>query len=223
MNEYIPIIISYLLLNTPLVSDEPTGYVEDNGLVVMEAENTTSDLGLWVVKTDIPDFTGNSYLEFTGNRPQNGPAISPLEYPFTVTASGLYYLHMHVAREQVVINDEIRNDVANDGFVRLDGNYSEGLNAGDQHGDDAPLETLQSDTKFFGGNDNSFTWASGNRLDLGGETNKRVAIYDLIAGEPYTFVLHGRSQLFKVDRIVFRHIDTSSGNAQDTSNSETIK
>ena len=37
-----------------------------------------------------------------------------------------------------------------------DTNYGAGPNAGNNHADDAPLTTLQSDTKFFGGNDKAF-------------------------------------------------------------------
>ena len=201
--------------------EEPSQYVEESGLVIMEAENSLSDIDLWVRKTDVSEFTGSSYLEFTGNRPLNGDPMSPLEYTFKINQGGLYFLHMHVARENVEINGEIRTDVANDGFVRLGGDYTQGPNAGNSHGDDAPLATLQTDTKFFGGNDNEFVWATGNRLDLGGHNNKRVAVYNLKAGETYTFTLQGRSQFFKVDRIVFRHASVSRNSAQDTTKGET--
>ena len=197
-------------------------YIQVGGLVIMEAENTlTTNRGLWLEKTDVTGFTGTGYLEFDGNRATNGPPDSPLTYTFQVTQDGLHYLHLHVARETLVLNGETRTDVANDAYVRLEGNFTAGPNVGNAHGDDAPLTTLQTDTKFFGGNDNAFAWASGNRLDLGGETNKRVAIYNLRAGETYTFTLSGRSRYFKVNRIVFRHESVSRGAAQDLSRPET--
>jgi len=205
-------------------SSTPEGdgdYAEQNGLVVIEAENTRSELGQWIEKNSVSGFTGDSYLEFDGNSPINGPADSPLEYTFSVTQSGLYHLHMYVARETLTLNGETRTDIANDGFIRLDGDYAAGPNAGDSHGDHAQLADLQTDTKYFGGNDNRFVWATGNRLDLGGHSNKRVPVYDLKAGETYTFVLHGRSQFFKVDRFVFRHEDTSTSDAQNLSAQET--
>ncbi|MEO0574498.1 MAG: Ig-like domain-containing protein [Pseudomonadota bacterium] len=198
-------------------------YTQADGLVIMEAENTaTTDTGLWSEKTDVAGFTGASYIEFDGNSALSGPPGSPLTYTFTINQDGLHYLHLHVARETLVINGETRTDVANDAYVRLDGDYGPGPNAGNNHADDAPLSALQSDTKFFGGNDNQFVWASGNRLDLGGETNKRVAIYDLKAGETYTFTISGRSRYFKINRIVFRHESVSRANAQDTSRPETL-
>lgn len=196
-------------------------YVEQDGLVIMEAENTTSPLDLWQTKTSISGHTGTGYIEFSGNTPLNGPAKSPLEYRFTINRDGLYFLHLFAAKEHREINGELRTDVANDGFVRLDGNYDAGPNAGNSHGDDAPLAMLKRNTKFFGGANNQFQWASGNRLDPGGHNNKRVAVYRLRAGESYTFVLHGRSQFFKVDRIVFRHQSVSAGQAQDLSKGET--
>ncbi len=208
-----------------IVADEavnnPNVFVEQDGLVVMEAESTQSDLDLWIKETDVSGFTGSEYLEFTGNTPLNGPAMSPLSYTFSVSQAGLYFLHMRVARETVVLNGETRTDVANDGFVRVDGDYGAGPNTGNSHGNDAPLANLKANTKFFGGNDNQFAWASGNRLDLGGHNNKRVAVYNFKAGQTYTFVLHGRSQLFKVDRIVFRHQDVPTSEAQSLSRGET--
>jgi hypothetical protein len=143
-------------------------YQESGGVVVMETENTPSPLGLWQKLTTISGHTGSGYLEFTGNDYTTGPPNSPLEYNFRINQAGLYYLHLHCARETVVIDGESRTDVANDCYVRVDGDYGAGPNAGNNHGDDAPLSMLKSDTKFFGGNHNSFVWASGNRLDPGG-------------------------------------------------------
>ncbi len=65
------------------------GYVEQDGVVVMGAENTASDLDLWAFKADLSGYTGSGYIEFAGNTPMNGPAQSPFEYPLTVTQSGL--------------------------------------------------------------------------------------------------------------------------------------
>ncbi len=200
----------------------PAQYQQVDGLVIMEAENTaTADLGLWLEKTAVGGYTGPAYIEFDGNSPLNGPARSPLTYTFTVNQDGLHYLHLHVARETVTINGEVRTDVANDAYVRLDGDYGAGPNAGNNHADDAPLTALQSDTKFFGGNDKAFVWATGNRLDLGGHNNKRVAVYDLKAGQTYAFTISGRSQYFKVNRIVFQHESVSRSAAQDLSRPET--
>jgi len=191
----------------------------------MEAENTASDLDRWQTRTIINGFSGSGYLEFTGNKPVSGPVTSPLEYSFKINQSGLYYLHIHCAREDVVINGTNRSDVANDCFVKVNGDYGSGPNAGNNHQDDAPLNLLQQNTKFFGGANNKFTWApdantNRGRLDPGGHSNKRVALYDFKAGETYKLVISGRSQFFKVNRIMLRHINTPFGAASNLQNPE---
>lgn len=194
---------------------------EVNGVVIIETENTSSDLGEWFEATEVEDFTGEGYLEFNGNRPQNGDPNSPLIYNFRINEPGLYFLHLRCARETLTIDGEERDDVANDCYVRVEGDYEEGPNVGNNHTDDASLETLMSDTKFFGGNDFEFVWASGSRLDLGGDTNKRRAVYNFKANETYTLVVSGRSQFFKLDRIMFRRESVNSGTAQNTNLTET--
>jgi len=62
---------------------------------------------------------------------------------------------------------------------------------------------LKKSNKFFGGADKKFAWASGNKLDLGGEHNKRIPAYQFKAGETYTLTVSGRSQKFKLDQIMF--------------------
>lgn len=194
-------------------------YQEKDGLVIIEAENTTSALGEWGKKTDRSGYTGSGYLEFTGNNPESGPAKSPLTYEFKIQKAGLYMLGMHCGKEKV--GD--RNDVANDCYVKVQGDYGAGPNAGDNHGDDAPLDMLKSNTKFFGGTNNGFGWAEGRTLDAGGHNNKRKPIYDFKAGETYTLVISGRSQLFKLNRIYFRHTSVPSTDAQDLTKPETLE
>lgn len=207
-----------------LDADEPLGpYLEKDGIVIFEAENAESDLGLWNELTEVDGYQGGGYIEFGGNNPASGPAKSPLEYEFKITKPGLYRLHLHCARVMVEINGEKRHDVANDGYVRVEGDYDDGPNAGNEHGDDGLLWLLKRDTKFFGGKNKEFVWASGNRLDPGGHNNKRKAVYDFKAGETYKFVLSGRSQLFKVDRIMFRHVHVSVAEAEDLSNPESLR
>ncbi|TWU28679.1 PKD domain-containing protein [Bythopirellula polymerisocia] len=204
-----------------LVVDESLNvYQEQGGLVVMEMENTPSDLGLWNLEPDATNYanpTGDGYLQFTGNDPASGPPNSPLEYKFKINQPGLYYLHLRAARD-TTHGQEM--DKSNDAYVRVEGDYGAGPNAGNSHGDDAPLSMLMSDTKFFGGAADSFAWAWGNRLDPGGQNNKRVAVYDFKAGEEYTLVVSGRSQYFSVDRIMFRHASVGVSAAQNLGNPE---
>lgn len=189
-----------LVNNSAAAAAAAGGKGDGSDIVVIEAEATSSDLGKWTPKSTVEGFRGDGYLEFMGNTPISGPADSPLEYPFAVQQDGLYYLHLHCAREKV----GKRHDLANDAYVRVEGEFDCGPNPGNKHGDDAPLEMLARDTKFYGGGDRKFEWAGGNRLDPGGHNNKRVAVYRFKAGEEYTLVVSGRSKLFKLDRIAWR-------------------
>ena len=196
-------------------------YMERNGLVIMELENTDSALDLWTKKTDISGFSGSGYLEFQGRWIRPIVPRSSLSYSFKVQRSGLYYLHMRAASQSIVENGVRRTDTGNDAFIRLEGDFDQGPNVGPNNGDDAPLSALTTDTKFFAGSDRQFVWASGARLDLGGKGNKRVAVYRLKAGETYRFVISGRSKDFRADRVVFRHESVSVSAAQNLNLPET--
>ena len=193
-------------------------YQDENGVVVIEAENTPSDYGEWVQKTNINGYTGTGFLEFTGNTTTNGNPNSPLEYTFKINKAGLYYLHLYGARENV----DGRTDLANDCYLRVTGDFDAGPWAGNNPGNDAKESLLRKNTKFYGGNHKEFVWITGNRFDPGGHNNKRVATYTFKAGKKYKLVISGRSQLFKLDRIVFRHTKVDEQTAQDKSLAETL-
>ncbi|MDQ8188949.1 PKD domain-containing protein [Roseibacillus persicicus] len=198
-------------------------YQESGGLVVMEAENTSSPLGLWQEESSLANFSGDGYLRFLGNTFETGPATSPLEYHFRVHQGGLYYLHLHCAKE----THDGRTDVANDAYIRVEGDYTAGPGPHDGHGDNASFALLSNDTKYFGGATNSWKWENGQNssggagnLDPGGHQNKRVAVYDFKAGETYKLVMSGRSKFFRVNRIVLRHVDTAQSLAQNLNTPE---
>lgn len=190
-----------LLTSLPMLASPV--HEEKDGVVMIEAESVTSRLGEWEPMTEIEGYSGGGYLQFMGNKPTSGKPNSKLEYVFKITKGGLYYLALRCAREKV----GNRDDLANDCYVALKGDFGPGPNSGDKNGNDAPGEMLKENTKFFGGNDKQFVWAHGGRLDPGGHNNKRVAIYELRTGEEYTLVVHGRSKLFKLDQIAFVHED----------------
>ena len=214
-------VISTLLALGSLCSAQV--YQENDGLVVMEMESTSSALGLWEQQSSLSGYSGDGYLQFLGNTFELGPPTSPLEFTFKINRAGLYYLHLHCAKE----THEGRSDVANDCYVRVEGDYTAGPGPHSGHGDNAALSLLQSDTKYFGGASNSWKWENGQNssggngnLDPGGESNKRVAVYDFKAGETYTLVVSGRSKFFRINRVVFRHSATSASVAQNLSTPE---
>src|SRR6056297_3492736 len=101
-------------------------FQESDGIVTIEMESTFGQpLGDWVpgAAVDPENQTGTGYLEFTGNDPEQGPPSDPLEYVFKINKSGVYSLHLHCAKLNQEFNGRMRNDVANDAYVRVDGNY----------------------------------------------------------------------------------------------------
>ena len=206
------------VVNTPPEASLSDVRDEVGGVVVIEAENTDADLGKWLSLTNPlnNEFTGEGYLDFNGNTPINGDPNSPLEYEFKINTPGLYLLEIRCARETLVLGGEERTDVANDCYVRVEGDYAAGTAAAH-----APLEVLQHDTKFFGGNDHSFVWAPSSRLDTH-DYGRKTAAYDFKAGETYKLVMSGRSRYYKVDRIIFRKSSVGTTIARDLSLTETF-
>ena len=219
--------LNHFVIDPPNLVKTDGGKVfnEVNGVVVIEAESTSSALGEWesVGKALKNEYTGEGYLVFdpdgsSPNSPASGKPHSPLTYQFRVNEPGLYLLELRCARETI----GKRKDLANDCYVRVEGDYGQGPKPGDQHQDDARLALLQADTKFFGGDDQSFAWAGGTRLDPGGHKNKRRAIYAFKAGETYTLVISGRSEKFKLDRIIFRKTTVTPKTAHQLNLAETL-
>ena len=178
-----------------------------DGLVIIEAESTKSSKGKWKKKTTTAEFTGESHLEFTGNKPSNGPATSPLKYYFTVDKDGVYKLLIRAFKR---LEGE-RSDLCNDCYVRLKGKF--------ESGGKAPLKMLKSDTKLYGGHHEKWGWTA--KLD---EKHKKFEpLYKLKAGEKYTLIISGRSQRFNMDRIVLKHSSVADKKATDPKQPESSK
>lgn len=210
------VLFPLLALNIWVLSaqDCPVPYEEKNGLIIMEAENTTSPLDKWIRKTDNPGYSGSGHIEFTGNGSNGGPATSPLEYKFKVNQEGYYRLFIR-ARKRL---DGAPSDKNNDGYVKMDGDFDAGPNAGNNHNDDAPESMLREPTKFFGGT--ATGWGIAQQLDAGGHSNKRNAIYKFKASKSYTLTMYGRSIKWNVDRIILRR-DNVSNNVAFAADQET--
>lgn len=235
-------ILSTLFVTAQYVGAVPV-FQESGGTVTIEMESTFGQpLGEWVPGTSVDpeNQTGTGYLEFTGNDPEQGPPNSPLEYVFKINQGGVYSLHLHCAKQNQELNGKMRKDVANDAYVRVDGNYqarnpkpddcpdAEGQYRKVYHKQDAPLDLLKVDTKFYGGAHQKFVWtqarnsngSASESLDPGGHNNKRGAYYRFLAGETYRLILHGRSRDFMINRILFRHENTPFNVATDLNNPE---
>ncbi|MBK1834696.1 hypothetical protein [Roseibacillus ishigakijimensis] len=182
-------LLPFLLASLPTLADEV--YQERGGIVAMEAEATASPLGEWILKTDVADYKGEGHLEFTGNTITNGPPSSPLSYRFTIKKEGVYNLTLR-GRKRL---ESEREDLSNDCFVSLSGDFAAGGSAG--------KEILTTPTKMYGGNAEEWGWTK--MLDV--NHKKHEAKYLLKKGETYELIIQGRSKNFNIDRILFVHED----------------
>ena len=179
-------------------------FIEKGGIVAIEAESTKTKLGKWIKKTDVKDYTGESHLEFTGNKTVSGPPNSPLKYKFKINKAGTYQLTLR-ARKRL---ETERQDISNDCFVALKGDFDTGGKA--------PLKTLQSDTKMYGGKADSWAWTK----NLDSDHKKFPALYKLKAGETYELTISGRSKNFNIDRILLTHEDVDLRKTQNANPAE---
>jgi len=218
--QWIPLVLG--LVGSANRLDAAQVYNESGGLVIMEIENTESPLGLWQNKTSLTPFTGSGYLEFTGNNYSGGDPESPLKFHFKIEQGGTYLIDLRCARIEV----DGRDDLANDCYVRVVGDFTSPPGPHDVPGAPASLSMLKTDMKYYGGNVNAWEWASGDRqqsggrLDPGGKKNKRTALYNFKSGETYTLVISGRSKSFRADRVMFRRESVPAASAQDLTRAE---
>lgn len=176
-------------------------YIETGGILMMEAENTESTLDLWK-RGNITGSSGTGNIEFTGNTPEGvGSQRSPLLYTFKIVTAGNYALIISGRRSDAFTDG--RKDIANDCYVRLEGNYTLGV------GGPPNVSYLKQDEKMFIGRGGyvdatgGFDWRWGDKLDIDGLSTQPKPIYNFKAGETYTLFVSGRSTYFALDRIVF--------------------
>ncbi|BCX48210.1 T9SSC-terminal target domain-containing protein [Haloferula helveola] len=180
--------ISLLLALPAFGADDPV-FLEKGGVVMIEAESTASRLGKWELKTSVAGFSGEGHLEFTGNKPETGPANSPLKYRFEVSKPGNYSLILRGHKRLI----SKREDICNDCYVALDGDFDSGSKT--------PKSILTSDTKMFGGSADGWGWC----VKLDANHKKWDPIYTLKEGETYELTISGRSQNFNLDAIILLH------------------
>ena len=183
-----PALVALFFASALPAADGPV-FLEKNGVVAIEAESTGSRLGKWIQKKDVAGFSGECHLEFTGNKPESGPAHSPLEYSFKISKPGIYQLTLR-ARKRL---ESKREDISNDCYVAVEGDF--------EAGGEASLKILREDNKMFGGAADGWAWAT--QLDV--EHKKFPALYRFKEGETYRLTISGRSRNFNLDRILLVH------------------
>lgn len=170
--------------------------------VAFEAEETTSDLGLWkIIKPDNPNYfnpgpvapVNDTHMEFTGNTHNGGAAKSPLEYKFICPKTGTYRVVMRMWQRL----EGQPNDKCNDVYVKMAGDFT---SASGKY----TTTELKNNLKYYGRG--TTTWG----VCSGGESPsthvKSNVQYNLIEGKEYTFTMSGRSQRTNIDYILFYDI-----------------
>ena len=231
----------------PIIAQERL-YYEQNGYVMMEAENTDSPLNSnvnhpWIFEDDTVvqyarlsslddadsaiwfssnQYSGSGFLRFNGNEVTNGNARSPIKYKFKINTPGIYTLQLRAAKQPVPVavgsehdsdNDGKREDVSNDAYIKMSGDFDATGLAGD-----ATKSILTSNSKLFGGGELNFQWTNeGGSIDINHE--KWDATYLFKAGETYELTISGRSKEFRFDRIILWHHSLTSSEKSNARNS----
>jgi arabinoxylan arabinofuranohydrolase len=179
--------------------------INKSATIVIEAESTKSPLGMWnVVNTASDKFvkgaSGDHYLEFQGNDPDQGEPNSPLSYEFIAPEDGDYRVVMMSSKRL----EGVRGDMCNDAWVKMDGDFETACKLSTQE--------LKDYIKFFQEGSvktPELQWKWAYRAEKG----KHIffdLIYKLKKRQKYTFTVAGRSQRFSFDYIQF--FDTSKKN-----------
>jgi hypothetical protein len=70
-------------------SCEGAQFADDNGLIIIEIESAPASDG-WTPKTDIADYTGSRYYQWTGPNSLGNPGNGLLEYKIKINTPGTY-------------------------------------------------------------------------------------------------------------------------------------
>jgi len=172
---------------------------------------------------DLPEFgfaVGDA-VDIDIGRERGGGRESDALLPLHAAAEGVVHI---ILRRGILHGGRVKERRE---LVRVEGDYNAGPGPYTSHGDNASLSMLTSNTKYFGGARDAWKWENGKNssgsagnLDPGGESNKRVALYDFKAGKTYKLVVSGRSRYFRIDRLMFRKSTVSESYAENMSRPE---
>ncbi len=161
----------------------PPAFQANQGLVVIEIESVPA-AGSWTPSTTFPGFTGTSYYRWDGPDLFSNPGVDPLIYQFDITDPGDYEFHLHNRHE------DPQPDQENDCWVKVD---------------NGPWLKVFSNM----GAATVGVWNWHSIAEDGGGAQFQ-AEYNLGVGR-HTVQISGRSNGFKIDRMVFFRDYVSDG------------
>ncbi len=199
--------IAFKLEVTSVLADDPLppvtdcqDFVEQNGIVVMEAESLPVQAP-WVKKKDNLA-TGGTYIQWTGGNSYGNSNKGVTNVSITINKTGTYRFLWRMRQP-----DGVRSDLSNDSwinfpdtkFMNKDGKAYDGF------------------IKVFGNGKGNFAWRATADVN-----HQKSPIYvEFTQPGTYTFQLAGRSDLHQIDRIVLFHESVSQSAATNESLNET--
>lgn len=171
-------------------------YQEQGGVLVIEIEDHPSVPG-WTEKTDIADFTGSAYLEWTGNNFFNNPGNGVLTFTFEIQTPGNYQLQW---RNRIAQGTSFTDN--NDSWVQ----FPTGVDVTGE-------EPLNGNwTKTYLNQLNTWSWQT-RTVD-----NNPQDIRQFFSAGTHQIKVSARSNGHAIDRIVLYKYDTVSFNGSTFNN-----
>ncbi len=193
------------------------GYEEKNGMVVIEAENLQTP-GNWPKKSGVSGFTGNGYIEWTGQDFFNDPGNGVITTEIKINTPGRYQF---LSRTKV--GEGTSTTEANDVWLKFP-------DADDFYGQRGSLRVYPKGSgktphpegasgegylKVYSAGTTNWTWST--KTSDGGENASDIFVEFDNPGT-YTMLLSGRSKHHLIDRVT---LNRTSANAMDLSLQET--
>ncbi|MEL6802913.1 MAG: putative collagen-binding domain-containing protein, partial [Bacteroidota bacterium] len=205
--------------------DCPAIWEEQDGLVVIEMENTNL-IGSWDQTAEVGNFTGEGYIQWSGNQHLNATGNGVLRYPVYISTPGTYAFDW---RAGIAFGDD--NTEHNDSWLKIE---ADNFFATRQQNNSQvkPRPDCENDPAYDcpqGNSRNGFFKVYINAVD--GWTWRAVTSdhepHDIYAtfNNPgvYEIEVNARSSFHRIDRMVLYQTDlVNEGDAQQISNEETL-
>uniref|UniRef100_UPI001FF45A61 DUF5060 domain-containing protein n=1 Tax=Telluribacter sp. SYSU D00476 TaxID=2811430 RepID=UPI001FF45A61 len=195
-----------------------TPYAEQNGLLVIEAENLNLPSG-WERRTTATGYTGSSYIEWVNTESLNKTGVGLIETTVKITKTGKYYFRWH---NRVGIGF-LQNE-HNDSFLRL----PDASNFYAEQGSLVvyPKGSGKLPTANGSGGDGWFKIFSSKTTDWTWSTNANDEDPYQVAAEfntpgVYKIQISARAKGHQIDRLVMYHSSINQSTAQVLTNFET--
>lgn len=196
-------------------------FVENNGIAVIEAENTNIPSG-WNQETSLGSFTGNSYLIWRGSNAFNSPgSLGVITYSVQINNPGKYRF---IWRNAIgVIASSIPNTEHNDSWLKINSNLFYGERSGGKvwpvGSGNFPTPEGSSGNGYFKIYTNTIGWSWSTQTS----DNDPHAIYaEFNSPGTYTIQVAARSNGHVIDRLVlYKESIYSASQAQNLSLAQT--